>query len=144
MIGVALGAVNLSMILFVLPGLGGDMAYLKDTPHARAPLALMIPFGIAIIGILVELNFRGFLMGRILALAGNSLPARILAVTLSAFVFAWDPFMVQVFRSLHWMAFSDGVVWGILLLRTGTLYATMTAHIVEVWILYAGLKLLLG
>jgi membrane protease YdiL (CAAX protease family) len=49
--------------------------------------------------------------------------------------------MMQVFHQLHWIALWDGLVWGILLLRTGSLYATMAAHIVEVWILYAWLKL---
>ena len=143
-IGLALAAVNLSLILFVIPGLGGDVAYLRETPHARAPVWLMFPFGIVMIAILVELNFRGFQLGRLLALFGPSILGRAGAVVLSAFAFAWDPFMVHVFQSLHWMAASDGLVWGILLLRTETLYATMAAHTIEVWILYVSLKLWFG
>ena len=141
LIGLVLGMLNLTLLLAVIPGLGGDLSFLQKTPHAQAPLWLMLPWGIAAIGILVELNFRGFQLGRLLALGGNSPAAQAFAVLVSALAFAWDPFMVQVFRSLHWMAFMDGLVWGTLLLRTRSLYATMAAHTIEVWILYAGLKL---
>jgi len=141
LVGVALGAVNLSLILQVIPELGGDITFLQNTPHAQAPAWLMFPAGIAAIGILVELNFRGFQMGRLLTLFGDSLYGKIGAVVVSALVFAHDPFMVHVFRHLHVIAVWDGLVWGILLLRTGSLYATMAAHTVEVWILYAWLKL---
>ena len=141
LIGLALGVINLTVLLWVIPGLGGNLSFLRETPHAQAPLWLMFPFGIGAIAILVELNFRGFQMGRLLALFGSSRTAQGCAVIVSAFAFAWDPFMVHVFRSLNWMAFTDGVVWGVLLLRTRSLYATMAAHAVEVWILYAGLKL---
>ncbi|HEY3196829.1 MAG TPA: CPBP family glutamic-type intramembrane protease [Nitrospirales bacterium] len=141
LIGLVMGTLNLTLLIVVIPGLGGDLSFLPTTPHAQAPPWLMFPWGIAAIGILVELNFRGFQLGRILALGGNSLAAQAIAVIVSALAFAWDPFMVQVFRSLHWMAFMDGLVWGTLLLRTRSLYATMAAHTVEVWILYAGLKL---
>ena len=141
LVGVALGAVNLSLILQVIPALGGDILFLRETPHAKAPVFVMFPIGIAVIGILVELNFRGFQMGRLLALFGDSHAGRIAAVVVSALVFAHDPFMVRVFQHLHVIAVWDGLVWGILLLRTGSLYATMAAHIVEVWILYVWLKL---
>jgi len=139
--GLALGVINLTVLLWVIPGLGGNLSFLRETPHAQAPAWLMFPFGIGVIAILVELNFRGFQMGRLLALFGSSRTAQVCAVTVSALAFAWDPFMVHVFRSLHWMALTDGLVWGVLLLRTRSLYATMAAHAVEVWILYAGLKL---
>jgi len=139
--GLALGLINLTVLLWVIPGLGGNLSFLRETPHAQAALWLMFPFGIGAIAILVELNFRGFQMGRLLALFGSSRTAQGCAIIVSAFAFAWDPFMVHVFRSLHWMAFTDGVVWGVLLLRTRSLYATIAAHVVEVWILYAGLKL---
>ena len=139
--GVALGVINLTVLLWVIPGLGGYISFLRETPHAHAPTWLMFPLGIGAIAVLVELNFRGFQMGRLLALFGSSLTAQGCAIIVSAFAFAWDPFMVHVFRSLHWMAFTDGVVWGVLLLRTRSLYATMAAHAVEVWILYAALKL---
>jgi len=141
LVGVAMGAVNLSLILQVIPALGGDIAFLRGTPHAQAPVWVMFPLGIAGIGVLVELNFRGFQMGRLLALLGNSTAGRIAAVVVSALVFAHDPFMTRVFRHLHVIAVWDGLVWGLLLLRTGSLYATMAAHTVEVWILYVWLKL---
>ena len=76
-----------------------------------------------------------------LTLFGDSLAGRTAAVVISALVFAHDPFMVHVFQHLHVIAVWDGLVWGILLLRTGSLYATMAAHTVEVWMLYAWLKL---
>jgi hypothetical protein len=143
-VGVALGAVNLSLILQVIPTLGGDITFLRATPHAHAPVWAMFPLGIAVIAVLVELNFRGFQMGRLLTLFGDSLYGKTGAVVVSALVFSFDPFMVQVFQHLHWIALWDGLVWGILLLRTGSLYATMAAHMVEVWILYVWLKLWFG
>jgi membrane protease YdiL (CAAX protease family) len=141
LVGVALGAVDLSLILLVIPGLGGDITFLRETPHAQAPVWVMFPAGIAAIGMLVELNFRGFQMGRLLVLFGDSSAGRIAAVIVSALFFAHDPFMIRVFQYLHVIAVLDGLVWGILLLRTGSLYATMTAHTVEVWILYVSIKL---
>lgn len=140
-VGLALGAVNLSLILHVIPAFGWDILFLRETPHARLPVWMMLPAGIAIIGVLVELNFRGFQLGRLLVLFGDSSAGRIGALVLSACVFAWDPFMVAVFRHLHWIALWDGLIWGVLFLRTQSLYATIAAHIVEVCILYAGLKL---
>lgn len=141
LVGVAMGAVNLSLILLVIPALGGDIMFLRQTPHAQAPVWVMFPLGIAVIAVLVELNFRGFLMGRLLTLFGDSLYGKIGAVVVSALVFAHDPFLVRAFQHLHVIAVWDGLVWGILLLRTGRLYATMAAHTVEVWILYVWLKL---
>ena len=140
-VGIALGAVNLSLILQVIPALGGDITFLRETPHAHAPVWVMFPHGIAGIGVLVELNFRGFQLGRLLTLFSESWAGRIAAVVVSALVFAHDPFMIRVFQHLHVIAILDGLVWGILLLRTGSLYATMAAHTVEVWILYVWLKL---
>ena len=140
-VGIAMGVVNLSVILQVIPALGGDIFFLQNTPHAQAPVWMMLPLGIAGIGVLVELNFRGFQMGRLLALFGPARAGRIAAVVISALVFAHDPFMVRVFQHLHVLAVWDGLVWGVLLLRTGSLYATMAAHTVEVWILYVSLKL---
>ena len=144
LVGVAMGAVNVSLILQVIPVLGSDITFLRETPHAQAPIWVMFPLGIAGIGVLVELNFRGFQLGRLLALFGDSHAGRIAAVVISALVFAYDPFTVRVFQHLHWIAVWDGLVWGILLLRTGSLYATMAAHTVEVWVLYVWLKLWFG
>jgi hypothetical protein len=141
LVGVALGAVNLSLILQVIPALGGDVLFLRETPHAKAPPWVMFPLGIAVIGMLVELNFRGFQMGRLLTLLGQSPAGKLGALLVSALAFSFDPFMMQVFQHLHWIAVWDGLIWGILLLQTRSLYATMAAHTVEVWILYVWLKL---
>jgi len=144
LVGVALGAVNLSLILQVIPALGGDVLFLRETPHAKAPAWVMFPVGIAVIGMLVELNFRGFQMGRLLTLLGQSPAGKLSAILVSALVFSFDPFMVRVFHHLHWIAVWDGLIWGVLLLQTRSLYATMAAHTVEVWILYVSLKLWFG
>ena len=144
LVGVALGAVNLSLILLIIPALGADILFLRETPHAKAPAWVMFPVGIAVIGVLVELNFRGFQMGRLLTLLGPSLAARLGAILISALAFSFDPFMARVFQHLHWIAVWDGLVWGVLLLQTRSLYATMAAHTVEVWILYVWLKLWLA
>ncbi|TMB96142.1 MAG: hypothetical protein E6J42_09525 [Chloroflexi bacterium] len=141
LVGVALGAVNLSFILLILPALGGDILFLRETPHAKAPAWVMFPVGIAMIGVLVELNFRGFQMGRLLTLLGQSQAGKLGALLVSALAFSCDPFMMRVFQHLHWIAVWDGLVWGVLLLQTRSLYATMAAHTVEVWILYVSLKL---
>ena len=144
LVGVALGAVNLSFILLVIPALGGDILFLRETPHAQAPASIMFPVGIAVIGMLVELNFRGFQVGRLLTLLGPSPAGRLGAILVPALAFSFDPFMVRVFQHLHWIALWDGVVWGVLLLQTRSLYATMAAHTVEVWFLYVWLKLWLA
>jgi len=144
LVGVALGAVNLSLILQVIPALGGDVLFLRETPHAKAPAWVMFPVGIAVIGMLVELNFRGFQMGRLLTLLGQSPAGKLSAILVSALVFSFDPFMVRVFHHLHWIAVWDGLIWGVLLLQTRSLYATMAAHTVEVSILYVSLKLWFG
>jgi CAAX prenyl protease-like protein len=141
LVGVALGAVNLSFILLIMPALGGDILFLQETPHAKAPAWVMFPVGIAVIGMLVELNFRGFQMGRLLTLLGQSQAGKLVAILVSALAFSFDPFMTRVFQHLHWIAVWDGLVWGVLLLQTRSLYATMAAHTVEVWILYVWLKL---
>jgi len=141
LVGVALGAVNLSLILLIIPALGGDVLFLRETPHAKAPVWVMFPLGIAAIGMLVELNFRGFQLGRLLTLLGPSPAGKLGAILIAALAFSFDPFMVRVFHHLHWIAVWDGLVWGVLLLQTRSLYATMAAHTVEVCILYAWLKL---
>src|SRR3989442_1123929 len=141
LVGVALGAVNLSLILLIIPSLGGDVLFLRETPHAKAPVWVMFPVAIAAIGMLVELNFRGFHLGRLLTLLGPSPAGKLGATLIAALAFSFDPFMVRVFHHLHWIAVWDGLVWGVVLLQTRSLYATMAAHTVEVWILYAWLKL---
>lgn len=146
--GLILGGVNVSVILWLVPLLGGDISFLQETPHARVPAAVMLPWFILLIAAAVELNFRGFLLGRLWALSVRAGAGPVLAPTLAvigaAMAFAFDPFMVATFKHLHWIAVWDGLVWGVLRLRLRNLYAPMTAHAVEVMILYATLKLALG
>jgi hypothetical protein len=52
--------------------------------------------------------------------------------------------MVETFKHLHWIALWDGMVWGMVWMRTRTLYATVVAHTVEVLIMYSVLKLVLS
>src|SRR5437660_11464785 len=85
--GLALGVINLTVLLWVIPGLGGNLSFLRETPHAQAPVWLMFPFGIGAIAIMVELNFRGFQLRRLLALFGSSRPAQGCAVIVAAFAF---------------------------------------------------------
>ncbi|MEK7869953.1 MAG: hypothetical protein AAB271_06425, partial [Nitrospirota bacterium] len=67
-IGLGLGGLNTIMILKAIPAMGFDITFLKDTPHARIPLALMLPWLIGGIALFVEINFRGFLLGRLTVL----------------------------------------------------------------------------
>ena len=131
--GTVLGALNTLVILKVAPWLGYDITFLTQTPHARLPLWLMIPWFVCVIAIFVELNFRGFILGRLLAL---SVPCP-LAVLISALLFSFDPFMVATFKYLHWIAVWDGIVWGMMWIRLGNLYAVITAHALEVIIMYS-------
>jgi membrane protease YdiL (CAAX protease family) len=89
---------------------------------------------------MVELNFRGFLLGRLVTMG---LPPPI-AVSLSALLFAFDPFLVATFQHLHWIAVWDGLVWGSLWVAFKNLYATIVAHAVEVILLYSVMRLVLG
>ena len=147
-VGVALGAFNTVIILWIAPWLGVDIEFLRDTPHARAPALVMLPWAILGIAIAVELNFRGFLLGRLLAyfhrtrLCETPRLARALAIVGSALVFSFDPFMVATFKDLHWIAVWDGLVWGMIWVRLRNLYATITAHAVEVIVMYAVLKIM--
>jgi len=138
--GLALGALNLLVILYLVPLLGGDYRFLVDTPHAKIPLFLMVPWFTLFIATMVELNFRGFLLGRLQALG---LPA-LLAIPASAILFAFDPFLVATFRHLHWIAAWDGLVWGILHCRQHNLFTPIIAHAVEVILLYVVMRAVLG
>lgn len=152
--GLGLGLGNTLVVLWTVPALGGDLAFLRDTPHAQVPTALMVPWVILAIATAVELNFRGFLLGRLQAVAslvaanvfGKPRPemgscfGSALAVGSSALVFAFDPFLVSTFRHLHWIAVWDGLVWGWMRLRFGTLYAVITAHAIEVIVVYLCVK----
>jgi hypothetical protein len=66
--GLLLSCLNTLVILTVYPHLGYDISFLKTTPHGRLPLLIMVPWFITSIAFFVELNFRGFLLGRLAAL----------------------------------------------------------------------------
>jgi membrane protease YdiL (CAAX protease family) len=148
-VGVTLGTVNAMVILWMAPWLGADIDFLRQTPHARMPVFIMLPWGILLIAIGVELNFRGFLLGRLAALSQRSLLRKFprlgsaAAIIISALVFSFDPFMVSTFKHLHWIAVWDGLVWGMMWVRLRNLYATIIAHAVEVIVMYSALKLLI-
>jgi membrane protease YdiL (CAAX protease family) len=110
----------------------------------------MAPWFICGIALLVELNFRGFLLGRLAALESglwrSGLVQRLspLALITCALIFAFDPFMVNTFQHLHWIALWDGLIWGIIWLRTRNLYATIVAHAVEVIVMYSAVRTAIG
>ena len=113
------------------------------THYSQVPVVLMLPWTIVLIAIFVELNFRGFQLGRWLVLCGSArLPfmthtGPALAIGASSLLFAFDPFMVATFKHLHWIAIWDGIVWGTVWVRLRNLYATMCAHAVEVIMMYS-------
>ena len=139
-VGLLLGTINLLVILRIIPWLGIDITFLRETPHAKIPFWLMMPWCIVLIACFVEINFRGFLLGRLLALG---LPST-LAIAVSAFLFAFDPFMVATFKHLHWIALWDGLVWGLLWVKLRNLYATIVAHAVEVILVYSVVRAILN
>lgn len=148
--GLLLGAMNTFVILVVYPSLGYDITFLKQTPHGRLPVLLMIPWVICAIALFVELNFRGFLLGRLAELElcwwGN-VSGRVLApfaLITSTFTFAFDPFLVNTFRHLHWIALWDGLIWGCIWIRTRNLWITIVAHAVEVIVMYSAVKAAIG
>ncbi len=144
LVGVLLGTVNSLVILHLVPWLGHDISFLKDTPHAKLPVLIMVPWLIVLIALFVELNFRGFLLGRLLA-SWNHLGEADrfgpwVAVGVSALAFAFDPYMVATFKHLHWIAVWDGLIWGSIWITLRNLYATIVAHAVEVIIMYSVIR----
>ena len=145
-IGLSLGCLNTIMILKAIPAMGFDITFLKNTPHARIPLAIMLPWLIGCIAIFVEVNFRGFLLGRLALIESplwqSPLLRRLspLALIASALAFSFDPFMVTTFQHLHWIAIWDGLVWGTVRLRTNNLYVPIIAHAVEVMVMYSTVR----
>lgn len=141
--GFILGTLNTFAILSVVPSLGYDISFLKETPHAKVPLLIMVPWFIIIIACFVEINFRGFTLQRLAILESSLWKSEVLhrlsplAVAISSLVFAFDPFMTRTFQHLHWIAIWDGLVWGVIVTRTGNLYATIVAHAVEVIMMYS-------
>ena len=144
--GLLLGCLNTLVILSVYPHLGYDISFLKTTPHGRLPFLVMVPWFICGIAIFVELNFRGFLLGRLAALESELRKAGVtqrlspFALITCALLFAFDPFMVNTFQHLHWIALWDGLIWGIIWLRTQNLYITIVAHAAEVTIMYLAVR----
>lgn len=150
--GMFLGCLNTVIILSMVPALGGDITFLRDTPHAKIPFWVMMPWCIICIAATVELNFRGFLLGRLVnfwtttlstyCLSSKRSPQSwvLLPLLLSAITFSFDPFMVATFGSLHWIAVWDGLIWGWIWIRMTNLYAVITAHAIEVIILYLAVR----
>jgi membrane protease YdiL (CAAX protease family) len=148
--GLCLGSLNTFVILVVYPHLGYDITFLKQTPHGRLPVLLMVPWLICGIALFVEVNFRGFLLGRLAELASHwrgidshPRPA-LLALAVSSLTFAFDPFLVNTFQHLHWIALWDGLLWGTIWLRTRNLWITIVAHAIEVIILYSAVRATIG
>ncbi len=148
--GLLLGSLNTFVILSVYPSLGYDITFLKQTPHGRLPFFIMVPWFTCVIALFVEVNFRGFLLGRLAELEWHwtrKYPDRrfaSLALLASTFTFAFDPFMVNTFQYLHWIALWDGFVWGTIWLRTRNLWITIVAHAVEVIIMYSVVRTAIG
>jgi len=147
--GLLLGCLNTFVILSVYPHLGYDNRFLETTPHARLPFLIMMPWFICGIALFVEVNFRGFILGR-LFVWGTQLSDRtptplvkIIAIGTSAGTFAFDPFMVNTFQHLHWIALWDGLIWGMIWLRTQNLYTTIVAHAIEVMVMYGAIRIAL-
>jgi len=141
LVGLVLGCANSLVILKLFPALGYDITFLRQTPHAQLPLFVMVPWFICAIALFVELNFRGFLLGRLLAMGNAAVAspclASALAVGISALTFSFDPFMTHTFRDLHWIAVWDGAVWGLCWITTHNLYLPIAAHAVEVIVMYS-------
>jgi membrane protease YdiL (CAAX protease family) len=148
--GLTLGIANVGIILWLVPWLGYDIAFLRGTPHAQIAPAIMLPWFILLIAVFVEVNFRGFLLGRFLALTERMAPALPmplivgLAIGVSALAFSFDPFMVITFRHLHWIALWDGLVWGLLWVWLRNLYVPIIAHAVEVMVMYSIIRTVLA
>ncbi len=148
--GMFLGILNTFVILSAYPRQGYDISFLKTTPHAQLPPLVMVPWFICGIALFVELNFRGFLLGRLASLESrlwrSGLGQRLspLALITSALIFTIDPFMVNTFRHLHWIALWDGLIWGTIWLRTRNLYITIVGHSVEVIVMYSVVRTAIG
>jgi len=147
--GLLLGCVNAGVILILTPSFGYDIAFLKTTPHAQIPFVIMVPWFIGAIAVCVEVNFRGFLLGRLAVIesrfwkSGGVRRLSPLALLASALGFTYDPFMVNTFQHLHWIAVWDGLVWGALWIGTKNLYITIVAHAVEVIVMYCTVRAVL-
>lgn len=150
MTGLVLGGLNTVVILVIYPFFGYDITFLKQTPHGRLPAIVVIPWLICVIALFVEVNFRGFILGRLAELEtyrrGSNTRQHVapFALMISTLTFAFDPFMVNTFQSLHWIALWDGLIWGTIWLRTRNLWITIVAHAVEVLVMYSAVKAAIG
>jgi membrane protease YdiL (CAAX protease family) len=148
--GLLLGCLNTFVILLAYPHFGYDITFLKNTLHGRLPLFVMLPWFICGIALFVEMNFRGFLLGRLATLesqlwsSGFAQRLSPLALLASSLIFAFDPFMVNTFQYLHWIAVWDGLIWGMIYLRTRNLFITIVAHAVEVIVMYSSVRTAIG
>ena len=110
----------------------------------------MVPWIICGIALFVELTFRGFILGRLAELElrrrADDVPHRLapFALLTSTFTFAFDPFLVNTFQHLHWIALWDGLIWGGLWLTRRNLWMTIVAHAVEVIIMYSAVRVAIG
>ncbi|MBI3622126.1 MAG: CPBP family intramembrane metalloprotease [Nitrospirae bacterium] len=139
-VGLLLALVNLAVITLIEPWLSGGRSVgyelFYQTPHARPPSWLMLGLVVPVVAVVIEAFFRGFLLGRLLVWLPAGWGGRWAAIVGGALLFAWDPFLVMSFHEWHWLGWSDGIVWGWLFVRTGTLLAPIAAHGVEVAALY--------
>jgi len=92
--GLLLGCLNTFVILSVYPHLGYDINFLKITPMADSLLSHG-PLVHLYHAFFVELNFRGFLLGRLAALesgSGTRLPTPLaFGSHRQSLIFAFDP-----------------------------------------------------
>ncbi len=148
--GLIVGAANVGIILWMVPWLGYDITFLRETPHAQIPPAIMLPWLIVMIALFVEINFRGFLLGRLLVLVERMAPTLPLSLVsglgigITALAFSFDPFMVVTFKHLHWIALWDGLIWGLLWVWLRNLYVPIIAHAIEVMVMYSVIRTVLA
>lgn len=135
-VGITMAVVNTVVITILVPMWGGGYSVLYDSPHAQAAWWVMLFVVVPLVAVMVEVCFRGLLLGRLLVWLPAGGWGRWGAILTAAWFFTWDPFLVFSFGEFHWLGLTDGVIWGYLFLRSGSLLAPMVAHGVEVGLLY--------